>query len=84
MLMVLTLLMEPAVLEVMMHELVVQLARLINHVEHLVSVTEILALLAMPELDAVTFSVVLHDLDGLVDLEQVHSLWCETYPDLTQ
>ena len=82
MLMVLTLLVDPAVLEVMMHELVVQLAGLIDHAEHLVSVTEILALLVMLELDVVTFPVVLHDLDGLVDLEQVHSLWCETYPDL--
>ena len=82
MLMVLTLLMDPAVLAVMMHELVVQLARLIDHAEHLVSVTEILALLVMLELDVVTFPVVLHDRDGLVDLEQVHSLWCETYPDL--
>ena len=82
MLVVLTLLMEPAVLEVMIHELVVQLAHLIDHAEHLVSVTEILALLVMLELDVVTFPVVLHDRDGLVDLEQVHSLWCETYPDL--
>ena len=82
MLLVLTLLMRSTVLEAMMHELVVQLVRLIDHAEHLVSVTEILASLVMLELDAVTFPVVLHDLDGLVDLEQVHSLWCETYPDL--
>ena len=82
MLTVLTVLVEPTVLVATMRELVVQLARLIGHVAHLVSGTEILPSLVRLELDVEVFPVVLHDLDGLVDLEQVHSLWCETYPDL--
>ena len=82
MLLVLKMLKVPAVLAATMYELVVRLVRLISHVEHLASVTSILASLVRLELDAVVFPNVLHDLDGLVDLEQVHSLWCETYPDL--
>ena len=78
----LKMLMEPAVLVATMYELAVRLVRLIGHVEHLASGTSILASLVRLELDAVVFPNVLHDLDGLVDLEQVRSLWCETYPDL--
>ena len=82
MLLVLKMLKVPAVLAATMYELAVRLVRLINHVEHLASVTSILASLVRLELGAVVFLNVLHDLDGLVDLEQVRSLWCETYPDL--